>query len=282
MNITTATIINAVLIPAALFCATGQYASARDGHTRHGVAVHRQQASHPTATGSFLGTMVYTAPDLIDQLETHPAIAARYARHYHTTPENIIRYMRANLVESYMPRTQVFTTYWVRGNGKIRTGSERLTKGTRVFALRNGQPVLKWACGNPLTAGLPPVRTIASSTVEHFHTKISPSEELLVPSEPADVVIPAEPPPVMMTEVPNEEIRFSSAAIPPAAGGGGFAFPWIPVAAIPIIVGVTHPGGGGGDTPVPPVPESSTIVSFAAATAFGALLMLRRKRSQTA
>jgi len=281
MKIMTANIINAMLIVAVL-SAAGQCASAREGCKRHQNSVRTARMGHPTAAGSFLGTKVYTASDLIYQLETHPTIAARYARHYHTTPDNIIRYMRENLVESYMPRTQTFKTYWVRGNGQIKTGHERLTKGTRVFALRNGQPVLKWACGNPLTAGLPPVRTVASSTTEDFHTKVSPSEETLVPSEPADVIIPTEAPPVMVTQVPSEELRFSTAAIPPVAAGGGFSFPWLPVAAIPVIVGVTHPGGGGDSPPPPPVPESSSIISFAAATGFGVLMLARRRRLQRA
>ena len=275
MKITTANIPYAILIPAVLLLAPGCLAASRQSHKTHRVDMHGPRASHPTAVGSFLGAMVYTAPDLIYQLETHPAIAARYARHYHMTPANIIRYMKTNLVESYMPRTQVFKTYWVRRNGQIRTGQERLVKGTRVFALRNGQPVLKWVCGNPLTTSLPPVRTMAASTDMSFHSKMAPSEEMMVPSEPADVIIPTEAPPVMMTEVPDEPIRFSSAALPPAASS--FSFPWLPIAALPIIVGVTHSGGGGGSKP-PPAPESSTLISFAAIAGLGAFMAMRRRR----
>jgi hypothetical protein len=259
------------------------------GHTRK-IAVHVTRLSHPTATGSFLGALVYTVPDLINQVEMKPAIALRYARHYNTTPAKVVQFMKDNLVESYMPSTQTFRTYWVRRNGKIVSGNETLKKGTRVFALRNGTPILKWACGNPLTVSLPVIRTRMAAAQQDVATRMSPSVQMLVPSEPASVIVPSEPAaPVMVAQAPAELPYSQMAQLPPtpslpvsvaAAPVHLAAFPIGAiggvVAAAPVIASIVHTGGSGPS----PTPEAGTALSFGLLGSFGAMFTRRRRSAR--
>jgi hypothetical protein len=258
------------------------------------IGVHVTRMSHPTATGSFLGALVYTVPDLIDQVEIRPAIAMRYARHYHTTPAKVIRFMKDNLVESYMPSTQTFRTYWVRRNGQIVSGNETLKKGTRVFALRNGTPILKWACGNPLTVSLPVIRTRMAALQQDVATRMSPSVQTLVPAEPADVVVPSEPAaPVAVAQAPEvDQLPYSQmASLPPSpslpvsiasAPAHLAAFPIGAIggvaAAVPVLAGITH-GGSSSSSPAP-TPEAGTALSFGLLGSFGAMLTRRRRAAR--
>ena len=250
------------------------------GHAAHAAAQHKGKQhirrQHPTSNGSFLRTMVYSVPDLIDQIGSNPAIAARYARHYHRPAADVVKYLRANVVESYIPHTQVIRTYWVRHNGSITAKQERMERGVRVFALRNGEPVLKWACGNPLTTSLPYVKT----TVAHKSPKpiehLLPSTEVLVPAEPPDIIIPSESPapPVVAAEPPA--VNFSHQAEPAAPHLGFPIGALIPIAAIPIIIATTnHPT----ENPLgpQPTPEAPTTVAFAGLTVLG-LAAARRRR----
>lgn len=252
--------------------------------------------SHPTANGSFLGQKVYTVPDLIAQIETNPAIASRYARHYHTTPGKVVHYLRSNVVESYMPRTQVFHTYWIRHNGSIRSGNERLVKGTRVFALRNGEPVLKWACGNPLTVSLPFVKTKVAAAPVKFAQKMSADIEVHVPSEPTDTIVPSE-----TDTVPVEAVSANAAILtapePPVTHTHPVSFSPLAAAApthvglslstigalasVPIVIAAAQTQTHSSPDPAP-TPESGTLVSLSSLALAGFAFTRKRVKSKKA
>lgn len=189
-----------------------------------------------------------------------------------------------------MPRTQVFHTYWVRRNGSIRSGNERLVKGTRVFALRNGEPVLKWACGNPLTVSLPFVKTKVATAPAKFAQKMSADIDVHVPAEPTDVIVPSE-----TDTVPVEAVSANAAILttpePPVTHTAPVNFSPLAaaapthlglslgtigaIAAVPIVISTAQNQLHSSPDPAP-TPESGTLVSLSSLALVG--LAYTRKR----
>ena len=195
--------------------------------------------------------------------------------------------MRANLVESYVPQTRRYTVYCMSPSGRIFAVKQTFHKGTKVFALRNGDPVLKWLCGNPLSKFLPAVQT--KTIKKKPNVKVAGAiETLITPAEDVDVLVPNEAvAPEYLPAVP-----FSLAAVPAAlfsgGGGGGFS----PLFLLPAALLFSNNGGGGGGggttphIPIPPVvppvgpavPEPSGAVLMLAALPVLALCTVRRRR----
>jgi hypothetical protein len=113
------------------------------------------QIGHKTPKDSFLSLQVTSVDGLIHEISTSPKIRARYARLYKLPSLKVLDYMRKNLVLSKLAHKYVDAVYCVTPTGVIFTAQETLNAGDKVFALRNGVPVLRWVCGNPLTDSLP-------------------------------------------------------------------------------------------------------------------------------
>jgi hypothetical protein len=133
-----------------------------------------------------------------------------------------------------------------------------------VFALRNGQPVLKWVCGNPLSKFLPPVVVV----VPHHKVKVSPYLQALTPSDTENIIVPAD---VYQPVIPIGAGYGSS-----ALNFGNALFPGL----LGLILIAPHGGGGGGGgtPPLPVVPEAATVVYVLIALPL-AFLLARRYRS---
>lgn len=225
----------------------------------------------PTPPDSFLRYKVYNTAQLIAQVQADPKVRQVFARHFNVPESRVVSYMRANLVESYVPRTGRYTVYCVRRNGKIYSVRQTFRKGTKVFSLRNGQPVMKWVCGNPLSKYLPPTKVV---------TKPSPPNELLTPTDVADVYVPSEVG-AGLFETPFLAAPTFAGATPLFFGGGaglgalsGLLIP------LGVIIGSTGGHGGGGGTPPSHgqavVPEPTPAL-FAVALMLAVALLLARK-----
>lgn len=200
---------------------------------------------------SYLAYRVYTVDQLIQQVRDNPVVRQRYARHFQIPEDRVVSYMRANLVESYIPVTRRYTVYCVSRSGKFFPIKQVFRKGTKVFALRNGQPVLKWLCGNPLSRFLPAVMT---KTYSKPKTKVSPYITTL--TENTDVLVPNEAPATaFLPAVPLGLGSVSSALLSGGAGSGGFPALFL----LPAALLFSNSGGGGGTVvahlPPPAVPE---------------------------
>lgn len=241
---------------------------------------HRTAAvrRHNTPPASYLQYRVYTVDQLIQQVSENPTVRKRFARHFHISEANVVRYMKANLVESYVPKTERYTVYCVSRSGKFFPIRQTFKRGTKVFALKNGEPVMKWLCGNPLSKFLPEVstRTIVQTPPKQPPvTLVSPYLNELTPAETANVLIPSEiATPVYQTAVP---LSLVSAATPVYSRAGTSLLPFLIPAAL---IGAAS-GGGGGNTPIPAVPEPSSLVYLAAALPL-ALVAVRRRRVKNA
>lgn len=279
----------ALLTSASAFAAPGQSAHARY-HAHYQADAHKRH----TPPDSFLVYKVYSIDELIAQVKSNPRIKEAYAEHFNVPQSRVIEYMRANLVESYVPETRVYTCYCLRDNGLVYPVKQVFKRGTKVFALRNGEPVLKWVCGNPLSKFLPAVET--HTVVRDVPViKMAPSTEIIAPTDTVQVVVPTEsvadtksssdfevmvPPAITTAAVP---VAASFILAPAAAAGGSWALASLPVAFAALaahsnLSSNNSTGGSPGGIPKP-VPEASTMETSAVLLAAGAFFLGLRRRA---
>jgi hypothetical protein len=274
-----------LIVAATAFLSTAAFAA--PAPVSHDILVHRTYRSTPP--DSFLVYKVYSIDQLIAEVQSSPRIQGYYARHFHVPQSRVIEYMQANLVESYIPETRMYTCYCVRANGLIYPIKQRFTQGTKVFALRNGEPVLKWVCGNPLSKFLPAVET--HTIVKNIPViKLAPSTEVIAPTDNVQILVPTETQTVVTNAssdvdalVPEPILGAASPSnfvfAPGGGGGGGLGF----LGLLPVIFAATHTSGGGSGSgphggPLP-VPEASTMESSAIMLSIGALFLGLRRRT---
>jgi len=147
-------------------------------------------------------------------------------------------------------------------------------QGTKVFALRNGQPVMKWACGNPLSKFLPAVEVRRVAVPGKTITKVSPSVEEMLPADTQDILVPSVvESPVYQPAVPVH-VGATSSALPIIGKGAA-----ILAIAVPAIV--SHGGGGSNKPPThtPTVPETSSLAYLLVALPVLGILLAKKTRT---
>ena len=247
------------------------------GTPTQAAATPRHQKPPPD---SYLQYRVYSVDQLIQQVQNNPTVRERFARHFEIAPGRVVSYMRANLVESYIPVTRRYTVYCISRSGRIYALKQTFHKGTKVFALKNGQPVLKWLCGNPLSHFLPAV--VTQTYVKKPKPIVTVSRSIQTLTENADVLVPNE---VAATPfvpvVPFFPGGASSSFLSSASGGFPLAF-LLPAA---LLFSNSGHGGGGGTVPhtTPPVvvPEpTDTLFLLGALPILGLGIVCRRRVSE--
>lgn len=242
--------------------------------TGHSVRGHRLSPPRD----SYLQYKVYSVEQLIQQVSDNPAVRQRFARHFQIPESRVVSYMRANLVESYVPQTGRYTVYCMHPSGKFYPVKQTFRRGTKVFALRNGEPVMKWVCGNPLSKFLPDiqVKNLTKQPVQ----KVSPSIEELLPAEQANILVPSEiPAPVYQPAVPASLVSASAPLL--VHGGGSSLLPFLLPAAL---IGI-HGGHSSSQTPPilipggPSVPETSTLALLAVGLPLVLAGVVKRKKT---
>jgi len=222
----------------------------------------------PAGPGSFLRYKVYSVRELTQQLEKYPAVRKLYARHFGMPEDKIVQYFKENLVESYVLEDTKFTVYAIGPSGRIYPALQRVKRGTQVLALRNGQPILKWACGNPLSKFLPVVKTVEKQVpvTKVIEKPVVQTVEKTVEKtieKPVEIQVPVETPtPVYQPK--NAESELPRAQPVTVSKKANYA---------PLLVGALAFRGHKGE-----VPEPATAALFAAGLPFLYLLRNRFKR----
>ena len=201
---------------------------------------------------SFIVRHINTVPQLYQQISLDPVVRRRLARHFHTSAPAVTRYIQDNLVLTKLKKAGRYQVYCVGRSGQEYVINSRLAAGTPVFVLRaTGQPVLKLACGNPMVASLPPVKT----KVAAYHSLMTsppaapPTATAAVPplksSGPVIVALTDTPGVIVM---PTTKVDGFIGQLPMAHGGGGFSLGYL--AGIPILAAIgSHGGGSNGASP---------------------------------
>lgn len=226
-----------------------------------------------TDRNSFLEYKVSSTSELVNQVQTNPAVLGRYERYYAKSGPEIIAYFKT-LHIGYLQSDAVYRVFSIPPSGYVKVHNQKLQRGLRVFLDPSNKPVLVWLCGNPLTGNdsympksgaamspMAPTPATVSLTAPTTVQVMPPMAEALAPSVPPIPNLPA----VVQPEVPVTVL------VPPPAGGGGLSA----LAAIPAFAGIwlAHSGGGG---TTQAVPEPSALIALAV-PALGLLLRRRRR-----
>jgi hypothetical protein len=238
-------------------------------------------AQRKAGPDSFLRYEVYDVPGLIAELKADPATLARFARHFATSKETILSYFENNLTVSQFPANATVRVWGYSPNAGFYTVAKTFTKGTQVFATKDGTPLLRYKCANPLRKDLPPVLSPPATQASE-----APVEEV-VKAQPAKAVEPVVEPAATMPTPPETELALATFVPPPVeekvagiaqlaflpaavTGGGGSLWPLLGV----VPIGIAAGGGGGGGA----VPEPGLgMIAVLAAWGFAAW-RYRRKR----
>ena len=106
----------------------------------------------------FLNEPVLTTDALTEALKTNKVFRANISKHFGVPEDRVVRFVEDALVPFILPEDKSVTNYGVTKSGLIYGKKMTLKKGTRVWATRDGNPVLKWICSNPLSPKPPVLR----------------------------------------------------------------------------------------------------------------------------
>ena len=240
----------------------------------HQAMTHTAHRRVPTPPDSYLQYKVYTVDQLIQQVADNPAVRRRFARHFQLPENRVVEYMRTNLVESYIPKTGRYTVYCARRSGKFYPVRQTFHRGTRVFALRNGEPVMKWVCGNPLTKFASTVTDVVASRPA---TKLKPSIVAeFIPSDLENEVVPTEAAQVQVSPSLQSLVSPVSSAV--GNRSSNLAYGFLPALGL---LGL-NTGGSKSNIVTPEVPEATPLVYLAIGVPIFFLGVRRRMSKEVA
>jgi hypothetical protein len=272
-----------------------------------GPTANAAKAVNRTPYDSFLWSQVGSVHELVNEIQTNPKIAARYAKLYHVSQGSLETYFSNNLEILRLTHPMHGSIYCVKPNGAIFVTHGTLKAGSKIFALRDGRPVLEWACGNPLTASLPahPPTRVMAGNVNYSGGKNKRRRAALVPTNghnaknhglpitehtvdnwtPTNVVTPTEYVSPYSATFPNNPTPTFGGPEDfnvPVGGSAPFSFPiGAAFAALPFTLLHGSGGGGGGSFTPAAAPEASTMIMWPAVglllAGYAAILRKRRK-----
>lgn len=239
-----------------------------------------------TPPGSYLVYRVSTVSELRSEIAKNSLVRARYAKHFGVSPSELNAFF-ATEVQLVALKSPVRTQCWyVNKSGGLSAKSKLLPTGTMVFATRDGQPLLSWSCGNPLSAKLPQKKMAkAQQKLAKPETKVMASTNEVVNGQPKPVetkvanslevitnaAITAPPAPAVVSIAPVEAapalatIAAPAVSVAPAiAAASGLGFGWLgALGAAGGAAAALSNGGGGHRSPVVPEPSSFVLVATA-------------------
>jgi len=203
-----------------------------------------------------------------DYLSKNDVLLQRYSRHFGVSQDRVLSFVQNALVPMDLPRQETVTTFGVTKSGSIYPVRTTLPSGTRVWATREGAPVIKWNCSNPLTTALPGANLV-TSPLEYANAPSNVLPEGFTPvldvpqgmtmvasmSMPSDGGTLALSPPLPAADfafaVPATDVVGSSSL--PGVGdilervGGSSINDYLPALLIPLVFAATQGKGGNAD-----------------------------------
>jgi hypothetical protein len=247
-------------------------------------AVAQTKATPPD---SFLKIRVNSVSELCKQVNTDPAVKARYSHLLGVPQDKVVSYFKNNLVESYIPSGKTYRVWCVSKSGRYFQVNQKLNSGARVLALRDGSPVLKWACGNPLVSHLPAAVPLRQSVAKR---PLLPDDNIADYNETiAKESLPDTPMAMSITSLPTETpvavptymvAGVTETLIPSSAGSKIGALSLLPLGGLAGLVSSSSSGSKtviqtNDDPTVTPEP-SSVFALFLGLVGIVALLYRRR------
>ncbi len=109
--------------------------------------------------GAFLRSPVSSIDMLNRELRTDTLVVSRYSRLLRLAPD-MVRATFAQLHLTHLQKDMTLEVHYVHAGETMGAKVRRVRKGTAVFALPNGTPVLAQVCGNPLRAIGQPIKQL--------------------------------------------------------------------------------------------------------------------------
>ena len=225
----------------------------------------------------FSNTPALTNEGLVENLKGNKTFRTNLAKHFGVPEDRVIEFVQDALVPQVLATDTRVMNYGVTKTGLIYSKNTTLKKGTRVWATRDGKPILKWDCSNPLLPRVPVLRKRPTPTQISGETSkgiLAPSAGLLDPigmEAPVGVTLamdtPTEPKPNTPVVVVNEPGPKQKITTTNLARTG---IPLLPLAGV---VGIAVRSTSTPNS----VPEPGTMALLALGGA--GLLTLRRRRS---
>jgi MYXO-CTERM domain-containing protein len=103
----------------------------------------------------FLNEPVLTTDALVEALKTNKTFRRNISKHFGLPEDRVVGFVEDALVPYILPKDTTVSNYGVTRAGMIYSKKMTLKKGTRVWATRDGSPILKWICSNPLLPKAP-------------------------------------------------------------------------------------------------------------------------------
>lgn len=189
----------------------------------------------------FSNSPALTLDGLLETLKTNATFRKNLSKHFAIPEDRLLGFVADALVPQVLSADSRVQNYGVTKSGLIYHKNTTLKKGTRVWGLRDGTPILKWDCSNPLLLELPVKRRVPKPTpVGLWKEKgIVPPETALLPptgldapvgitlalEKPSDPLLP--PPPYTPTPPPNTPTPPRSSSIITRSG-----VPLLPIAGV--------------------------------------------------
>lgn len=143
----------------------------------------------PPRPGSFVRYSAETVEQLVNQILTDKVVGKRYFMMFKMKPEQLASYFRDNLQVTKLSKPLKVRMHFISKTGKILVRNCWLSAGKKVFATRDGTPVLDIGCGNPLVERLPVVETKVKGTAQTF-TVIQEEEKFTSEPQGAEETVP--------------------------------------------------------------------------------------------
>jgi PEP-CTERM motif len=242
----------------------------------------------------FLDEPVLTTDALVESLKTNKIFRRNIAKHFGLAEERVVEFVQDALVPYILPSDMPVQNYGVTKGGLIYSKKMSLKKGTRVWATRDGSPILKWICSNPLLPKAPvlpkkPTPTtvsrsvqpsglmqVASNIQEPGGLSAIDGGELGFETPSTPIKIARIPDPVKPTNTIVEPKPNPAPAVPVIAQLARTGLPLLPLAGVAGAIVRSQPTPAPGLSQPSSVPEPATFAL--AALGLVGLPLLRRKK----
>ena len=256
------------------------------GYAATAQSVHQTQASAHMPQGAFLRQPSPNVAALVRQVKSDPKVAVRYARLFHL-PVKMVPAALEQLHVKNLSADHVLQVHYVAADkshgDKLVYKPRRVKKGTPVYCLPDGTPLLIRVCGNPIRSRVSP-ELYTATPVPDF----APGEALIPPTASSSVAMGGPsgrvivPPTTMLPVIPvvlAENVlgptelpiaaptltppQLRTASLPPVYhwvhGGPGLVGLAGPLALLPLL-GMGGHSGHSASLPAVPITGVSTII----------------------